>query len=115
MLQTLLYEVLAHEAEFYPRFQKSYHKLRDAFEGHIAWSYNDLKEIFVRITNSCEKPLQIFFLVDALDELDRTELRDVLLLLKEGSKASTCVIKILLASRPNKAISKAMSGPFMSF
>jgi ankyrin repeat protein len=112
MLQTLLCEVLAHEAELYPHFQESYRRLRATSEGQITWSYNDLKGVFIRITSACEKTLQIYFLIDALDESDRTELLDVLLLLKNSSKASTCVIKILLASRPNEMISKALTGTF---
>ncbi|RFU24235.1 hypothetical protein B7463_g12105, partial [Scytalidium lignicola] len=112
MLQTLLHEILAHKPELYPHFQGAYRRLRAASEDHITWSYTDLKEVFIGIMNACEKSLQIFFLIDALDESDQTELRDVLLLLKEGSKASTCVVKILLASRPNETISRALTGTF---
>lgn len=112
MLQTLLYEVMAHESRLYPQIQETYRRLRAASEGPITWSYSDLKDVFKSITSSSERFLQIFLLVDALDESNRTELLDVLLLLREGSKTSSCVIKIVLASRPNEMISKALSGAF---
>lgn len=112
MLQTLLFQVLEQESRLYPRFQKTYCRLRDASKDHIIWNYSDLKEAFIALATSHEQPLQIYFLVDALDESDQTQLSEILSLFQDCRGDSTSVIKTVLASRPNGLIEKTLTRSF---
>lgn len=120
MLQTLLCEALSLEPALYPLFQDTYRRLRAISADLISWSYTDLKTIFINMAGFDEKPLSIFFLMDALDESDRRQLADVLLVLKDTAGAwmslnkktaapRTCVVKVILASRPDATISSALT------
>jgi tetratricopeptide (TPR) repeat protein len=114
MLQTLLFQVLEQEGQLYPRFQETYRRLRGASKDQITWTYDDLKEVFAALATSHEQSLQIYLIVDAIDESDKGQLSDILSLFHDRHRSSspTSVIKTILASRPSELIEKKLTGSF---
>ena len=104
MLQYLLYEILQSEASFFMHFQKEYRKLGDP----KVWEYESLKKVL----RSClEHPLEknIFLIIDAMDESDDCDRKDIVRFLWEllSPTGGRCVVKVLLASRPINEICHA--------
>jgi tetratricopeptide (TPR) repeat protein len=112
MLQTLLHEVLQQEGQVYPCIQETYRKLRKGADLQVAWAYNDLKAAFMALCSSCDQHLQIYLLVDGLDESDRGQLSDILTLFHNGRENSVCVVQVVLASRPDSLINPALADAF---
>ena len=100
MFQSILYDILYEdEAFFYHRFQTEYRaQCRD---GHlVTWDYASLKTVLKSLQDhSLAKPL--YLIIDALDESENNDRRDILdLLFKLCSETKYCIIKIFIASRP---------------
>ncbi|OCK97498.1 uncharacterized protein K441DRAFT_547211, partial [Cenococcum geophilum 1.58] len=100
MFQSILYDILHEdEAFFYHRFQTEYRtQCRDGYL--ITWDYASLKTVLKSLQDhSLAKPL--YLIIDALDESENNDRRDVLdLLFKLCSETKYCIMKIFIASRP---------------
>jgi len=100
MLRTLLYDILLADESFFIHFQKEF---RYGGGSNIVWKNDTLKSILL----ACGKhPLRtsIFLIVDAMDESNEEDRRDVIQLLQALSTPTTinteCVVKVVLTSRP---------------
>ncbi|KAF2463915.1 uncharacterized protein BDR25DRAFT_383108, partial [Lindgomyces ingoldianus] len=101
MLRSVLYAILDQNETFFYHFQSKYriHKKSSA-AGHVEWSYSLLKDILLSLRDH-EKEERIYLIVDAVDESDDEDRRDILqLLLELCSTSKCCIIKIFIASRP---------------
>lgn len=100
MLLSILYDILQQdEAFFYHRFQNEYraqrkHGLR------VDWDYESLKRVFKSLQDySTER--RLYLIVDAVDESEENDRRDIIkLLFQHCSSATQCITKVFLASRP---------------
>jgi ankyrin repeat protein len=113
MLQSLLYQILYQQRWLYPSFRDSYRALRpraESREATMAWSFEALHTVFRNLAEVTllDQRLEIYLLVDALDESEKEERDRVLTLLREISRKQTpptsCVFKCVLASRPEDDI-----------
>ncbi|KAH8696888.1 hypothetical protein GQ44DRAFT_633885, partial [Phaeosphaeriaceae sp. PMI808] len=100
MLRSILYDILDHdEAFFYHRFQTEY-RVQRRHESRVAWGYESLKTV---LNSLQDYPLErrLYLIIDAVDESDENDRRDVLKLLFElCSKTEHCTVKVFVASRP---------------
>ena len=100
MFQSILYDILHEdEAFFYHRFQTEYRaQCRDGYL--VTWDYASLKIVLQSLQDhSLAKPL--YLIIDAVDESEKKDRRDVLdLLFKLCGETKYCIIKIFIASRP---------------
>ncbi|EHK48503.1 hypothetical protein TRIATDRAFT_93965 [Trichoderma atroviride IMI 206040] len=105
MLQSLLYQLLSQEQRFYPAFREKYRSLLDRSRGSISWTFKDLHNVFTSLGEFNDFPLTIYLVIDAMDESEQSERSDILLLLQHFCQnESACVIKCVLASRPEEDI-----------
>jgi hypothetical protein len=98
MLRSLLYEILAADESFFIHFEAVF---RRGDGCNISWRYEDLKDVLL----ACRKhPLRmkLFLIVDAIDESDENDRRDIAVLFQKLSDTTNteCVVKVILASRP---------------
>jgi hypothetical protein len=100
MLRSILYDILARdEAFFYHHFQTEY-RVQRRHESHVAWDYESLKTVLKSLR---DYPLKrrLYLVIDAVDESEENDRRDVLkLLLELCSKTKHCAAKVFVASRP---------------
>ncbi|KAF4462855.1 purine and uridine phosphorylase [Fusarium albosuccineum] len=84
------------ETFFYHCFQTEYRKQR----GPQDWNYESLKAVLKSLGDH-HLPKPLYLIIDAVDESDDTDRRNVLKLLYElCSKTGQCTIKAFVASRP---------------
>jgi hypothetical protein len=100
MLRSLLYHILETNESCFVHFQETYRNLpQPDSESRIKWPYESLKQIL----RKCSKQLRskLILVVDALDESDDGDRRDIVELLWNLAerKDGNCV-KICLTSRP---------------
>ncbi|CAI7645715.1 unnamed protein product [Penicillium pancosmium] len=108
MLLTILYDILSQdEVFFYHHFQSRYRHHKVALlrshgqeAKHATWDYESLKEQLSFLEDyRSTRPIYLF--IDAVDESDREDRRDILNLLYEiGTNTKYCTLKIFVASRP---------------
>ncbi|KAF7587105.1 hypothetical protein BBP40_007711 [Aspergillus hancockii] len=108
MLLTILYDILSQdESFFYHHFQPRYRRLKMELQRssnesvkRVSWDYEVLKEQLSSLEDHCS-PKPIFLVIDAVDESDTDDRREILRLLY-GICATTkhCTLKIFVASRP---------------
>ncbi|KAK5626419.1 hypothetical protein RRF57_002134 [Xylaria bambusicola] len=68
------------------------------------WRYDNLKSV-LQCLHQVNFPLRIFLVADGMDESDNTRRTDLLNFLRKlSSQTSNCVIKVLVASRPETDI-----------
>ncbi|PON21684.1 kinesin [Trichoderma gamsii] len=105
MLQSLLHQLLGQEQRLYPAFRTRYRNLLDRSQSPISWTFKDLHSVFTSLGEFDDFPLTIYLIIDAMDESEQSERSDILLLLKKFCRnESACVIKCVLASRPEEDI-----------
>ena len=100
MLRSILYEVLQQDEGFF------YHRFQIEYRSHLSrnrtsdWDYASLKNVLRSLQNyPCPKP--IFLVVDAVDESEEDDRRDMLNLMFELCDKTKCsMIKVFMASRP---------------
>ncbi|KAE8150884.1 hypothetical protein BDV25DRAFT_104502 [Aspergillus avenaceus] len=108
MLLTILYDILSQdESFFYHYFQSRYRRRKMALYpphcqevGRTSWDYESLKEQLSCLKDySSARP--IYLIIDAVDESDREDRRDILALLYSiCADIEMCTVKIFVASRP---------------
>lgn len=100
MLRSILYDILRQEESFfYPHFQTAYRGQRR--RGVRAdWEYNSLKTVLESLRDhSSAKP--VYLIIDAVDESEEKDRRDVLKILFElCGETKNCIVKAFVASRP---------------
>jgi ankyrin repeat protein len=105
MLQSLLYQLLGQEQRLYPAFREKYRSLRGRSPGSVVWNFDDLYDVFSSMGGFDDFPLTIYLIVDAMDESEQLERHRILSLLRHFCQSeSACVIKCVLASRPQEDI-----------
>ncbi|KNB06504.1 kinesin [Fusarium oxysporum f. sp. lycopersici 4287] len=99
MLQSILYDILDQdEGFFYHRFQIEYRRQRRR-EPRVAWDYDSLKTVLKSLQDYPAK--RLYLIIDAVDESEENDRRDILKLLFElCSKTKYCIAKVFVASRP---------------
>ena len=117
MLQSLLYQILYQQRWLYPFFRDSYRALRpraESREATVAWNFEALHRVFRNLAKVTlpDQRLEIYLLVDALDESEKEERDRVLALLQDIGRKQTpptsCVFKCVLASRPEDDIKSSI-------
>jgi ankyrin repeat protein len=105
MLQSLLYQVLGQEKRLYPAFRNKYRNLLNRSQSPISWTFKDLHSVFTSLGEFDDFPLTIYLVIDAMDESEQSERSAILSLLQQFCQnESACVIKCVLASRPEEDI-----------
>jgi hypothetical protein len=98
MLQSILYTILEQDESFFFHFQGDFRQFRKKKSSE--WPYDSLKKV---LSSLADHPVskQLYFILDAMDESDEDDRREITKLLCElCSREESCVIKIFLASRP---------------
>ncbi|KAF8538511.1 hypothetical protein BDD12DRAFT_741116, partial [Trichophaea hybrida] len=96
MLRSILYDVLHQNETFFFHFQSLY---RERLQ-HGVWADDSLKKILLSFK---EHPVQerLYFIIDAMDESDATDRRDIIQLLHQlCTTKKLCIVKVFVASRP---------------
>ena len=104
MLRSILYEVLHQNEAFFFHFQPFYRKTRQG-----QWRYASLKKVLLSFK---EHPAyeRLFFIVDAMDESDDNERRDVIRLLHQlCDTMKHSIVKVFIASRPIAGLSQCFA------
>ncbi|KAF2192459.1 purine and uridine phosphorylase [Zopfia rhizophila CBS 207.26] len=100
MLRSILYDILNQdEAFFYHRFQTEY---RDQHHRELCvnWDYASLKKVLKSLQDHSAVK-RLYLIIDAADESEDHDRRDILNLLFElCSKMKCCIAKLFVASRP---------------
>lgn len=103
MLQSVLYNILNEdESFFYHQFQSKYRDCQAALgkSSYIHWPYNTLKEILLSLHDH-SPAVQIYLIIDAVDESDNKDRHDTLKLLFDlCTMMKYCTLKVFIASRP---------------
>ncbi|KAM0473862.1 hypothetical protein ACHAPX_007910 [Trichoderma viride] len=109
MLQSLLYQLLGQEQRLYPAFKEKYRSPLDRSQSPISWTFKDLHDVFTSLGEFNDFSLTIYLVIDAMDESEQSERSDILLLLQHFCQnKSACVIKSVLASRPEEDIKDSL-------
>ncbi|KAF8539938.1 hypothetical protein BDD12DRAFT_980660 [Trichophaea hybrida] len=99
MLRSILYDVLMQDETFFCHFQLYYRKALKPGTS-FKWPYDSLKRILQSIIDHPTEK-RFYFIIDAMDESDDTDRRDIFQLLRHLCSTKTpCKVKIFLASRP---------------
>ncbi|KAH7129683.1 putative kinesin, partial [Dactylonectria estremocensis] len=100
MLRSILYDIL-HQDEtfFYHRFQAEY-RSRSRRGLRVDWDYESLKTVLKSLRDH-SLARRLYLIIDAVDESEKNDRRDILdLLLELCSETKFCIAKIFVASRP---------------
>ena len=100
MLRSVLYDILNQNEEFFFHFQSFY---REVVQGgrYPEWSYTSLKELLLSLAINHPESERLYLIVDAMDESDDGERRDVIdFLLALCATRGHCLVKVFVASRP---------------
>lgn len=99
MLRSILYDVLNQNEGFFYHFQ-SYYRRSLQSGAPFRWPYDSLKKILLSFGNHPVEE-RLFLNVDAMDESDDEDRREIVRLLGQlCSIKKACIVKIFLASRP---------------
>ncbi|KAI1204287.1 uncharacterized protein F4807DRAFT_353339 [Annulohypoxylon truncatum] len=103
MLRSILFDIIAQdESFFYPAFQSEYRKeLKGRTPGTpLNWQYSRLKETLLLLRDHSPGK-QLYLIIDAVDEADDEDRRDIFgILFRICSEATGCILKLFIASRP---------------
>ncbi|KAF2183392.1 hypothetical protein K469DRAFT_690132 [Zopfia rhizophila CBS 207.26] len=100
MLRSILYDILDQdEAFFYHRFQTEYRSQRRGGL-RVDWDYASLKTVFKSLRDH-SLVRRLYLIIDAVDESEDNDRREILDLLFElSSNMKHCILKVFIASRP---------------
>ena len=100
MLRSILYDILDQdEAFFYHHFQTEY-RLQRRRGLRVNWEYVKLESVLKSLQDH-SPARRLYLIIDAVDESEEKDRRDVLNLLFElCSKTKYCIVKVFVASRP---------------
>jgi ankyrin repeat domain-containing protein 50 len=101
MVQSILYDILDQDESFFYHFQSKYRNNRKSSQGVLVkWTYNSLKDVLSSLGDH-EQTARLYLVIDAVDESDDEDRRDILKRLFDlCSRSKCCVFKIFVASRP---------------
>ena len=100
MLQSILYQLLSQEPDFFPAFREQYRAQRRAGSGTVRWVLPDLIEIFGALSR-VKRDGRIVVLLDAMDESDDQDLPLILRSMAFNcSTDSQSVFKGVMTTRP---------------
>lgn len=105
MLRSILHDILDQdETFFYHHFQTEYrHLVKLRKRGHggiIEQEYESLKKLLLSLSDHSQAK-RIYLIIDAVDESDDNDRRDILqLLFRLCLETKHCVVKVFVASRP---------------
>jgi ankyrin repeat protein len=102
MLQAIVYQLLRNEDTLYKTFAPTFSEKRRIIQAeNLQWHESELKE-FIRSVIKLKRPQPLLLLIDALDECEETEVRDVVSFLEDLSiraAQKSFPLKICLSSR----------------
>ncbi|KAL6854499.1 hypothetical protein J3F83DRAFT_754734 [Trichoderma novae-zelandiae] len=101
MLRSLLYDLLCQDQAFFYHIQPEYRlQSRYRSNGPVDWRYDSLKQIFKALLDY-PLPRPLYLIIDAVDESDEEDRRDIIKLLFElSANTRSGTVKIFVASRP---------------
>lgn len=110
MLRSILYQLLSKDATIYEAFLDTYHeKKRMYHEGELLWQQSELKKFLQSIVKQPQPQLRpLLLVVDALDECNEEDVRDVVGFLEGLSVKAVQVgveLRICLSSRHYPTVS----------
>ncbi|KAF2156672.1 hypothetical protein K461DRAFT_2148 [Myriangium duriaei CBS 260.36] len=108
MMRSVVYQLWKQNSNLFPLLRPQYRGLKQRssskMEQGISWSHGDLKAALA-LLHKIEFHLEVFIVIDGLDESDDAGLSDMLQLLASlSNETSSCIIKILISSRPETTI-----------
>jgi len=108
MLRSILYKILDHNKSSFVHFQAEYRKyqalLREGGSNNLAqWPLESLKKILVSLGNY-PRPERLYLIIDAIDESAAKDRWDIVQLLHKLTSMRSCIVKILLTSRPTNEL-----------
>lgn len=103
---TILYDILnQNEFFFYHHFQSEYRNYQAALRerghsGGVGWHYESFKRVLSSLWDYSLAE-RLYLIIDAVDESNDNDRRDILKLLFDlCSKSKNCIVKVFIASRP---------------
>ncbi|UKZ68513.1 uncharacterized protein TrAtP1_009542 [Trichoderma atroviride] len=104
MLRSIVYQIWNSNSRLYEPLKERYRELREN-SNEPFWSYENLK-LVLRSLQKIDFPLTVVIVVDGMDESDNDRRDDILHFLPDlVDSNSNCIVKILIASRPENDIS----------
>ncbi|KAM0548837.1 hypothetical protein ACHAPJ_009693 [Fusarium lateritium] len=117
MMQSVLYQLLSQEPEFFPAFRERYRARQRSDVGTVHWTLNDLVEIFDALSN-VKREGKVFIILDAMDESDNEDLPVILKTMSSICSArSLGLFKGVMTTRPlqKKATDERVKSEFNGF
>jgi len=113
MLRSIVYQIWRRNSRLFPLLRHRYRQLKsgsgDADKGISLWDYSELKSALLSL-HQISFDLRIFIVIDGIDESVGHHREDVLKFLPcLAVPDKKCVIKMLIASRPENDISSWMA------
>ncbi|KAF8535309.1 hypothetical protein BDD12DRAFT_670642, partial [Trichophaea hybrida] len=106
MLRSILYDVLNQNETFFFHFQPHFRAVGAHQPINVGVLYNALKAVLLSFKHHPAAE-NLYIIVDALDESDEQDRRDVMQLLHRlCSSNTTCTVKVFLSSRPISQLHK---------
>ncbi|KAF9774000.1 hypothetical protein IL306_008073 [Fusarium sp. DS 682] len=101
MMQSILYQLLSKEPEFFPAFRERYRARRKSDGNAVCWRLEDLVDIFGALSDM-ERDGKIFVILDAMDESDNEDLPVILRTMVSicSPKSSGLLFKGVITTRP---------------
>ncbi|KAI0506067.1 hypothetical protein F5B22DRAFT_651114 [Xylaria bambusicola] len=108
MLRSIVYQIWSKDKRLFPLLRETYRRLKSRADDHSMphqlWKYDDLKSA-LQCLHQVDFPLRILLVADGMDESDNARRSDLLNFLRTlSSQTSKCVMKVLIASRPETDI-----------
>lgn len=101
MLRSIAYQIFGQNDRLFTLIRDRFRKLKSE---KFVWTYHDLK-LILRSLHDVSFNIKIFIVVDGMDESDNALRDDALKFLSTLSASkSRCVVKVLIASRPDNGI-----------
>ena len=130
MLQSLLYQMLDQEPQLFRHFRFTFPELRAQAGGNVAWTFSDLKSVFVSLADvdhhhvegeiedpipfNLLQPCDIYIVVDAIGESENMQREgrrqyDILRLFYElCCEKGRNIVKIIVMSRPGESLKRTL-------
>jgi hypothetical protein len=105
MLQSITYQIWEQDRRLFPLLRNRFKKMTETPIPDM-WTSNELKSA-LRSLHQVKFSLDVFIIIDGMDESDNDERTDILQFLRDLSSpddSSQCNLKLLLASRPETDI-----------